>query len=330
MTPDHGQTPRPLPQRIAVVGAGTMGRQIAAMAAAHGQSVTLYDLVPGAIEGAMTKLAEELPPVFATGFWPGDLESTLANLRPETDLAAAVAGADLVIEAVKEDLAVKRAVFADLAALAPGAILATNSSSLPSARIADAITDPERLLNTHFFAPIWDRAMLELMSSGTTDPAIIDACAAWGRGCGLAVAVVRGQSMGFIINRVWRAIKRESLRVVDEGHADPEDVDRLFMGFFGSSFGPFGMMDTVGLDTVADIERSYVAVAEDPTDRVSPHLLKMVEAGTLGEKTGQGYYRYPDPAYRQPGFKTGTPANDEAGTGSNATATAPTTPDTTR
>ncbi len=310
MTPAPDSTARPAPRTVAVVGAGTMGRQIAAMAAAHGQTVTLYDVVPGAIENAMARLREELPPVFASGFWPGDLESTLANLRPETDLAAAVVGADLVIEAVKEDLAVKRVVFAELAALAPGAILATNSSSLPSARIADAIPDPERLLNLHFFAPIWDRAMLEVMSSGATDPAIIDACAAWGRGCGLAVAVVQGQSMGFIINRVWRAIKRESLRVVDEGHADPEDVDRLFMGFFGSSFGPFGMMDTVGLDTVADIERSYVAVAADPTDRVSPHLLEMVAAGTLGEKTGQGFYRYPDPAYRQPGFKTGAPAGD--------------------
>jgi len=328
MTPAPGSTPRPIPQRIAVVGAGTMGRQIAAMAAAHGQTVTLYDVVPGAIEGAMARLREELPPVFASGFWPGDIESVLDNLRPETDLAAAVGGAELVIEAVKEDLAIKRAVFADLAALAPGAILATNSSSLPSARIADAIPDPERLLNLHFFAPIWDRAMLEVMSSGTTDPAIMDACAAWGRGCGLTVAVVQGQSMGFIINRVWRAIKRESLRVVDEGHADPEDIDRLFMGFFGSSFGPFGMMDTVGLDTVADIERSYVAVAEDPTDRVSPNLLRMVEAGTLGEKSGQGFYAHPDPAYRRPGFMTGNPGTQGAGDRSSDPATDLVVPDT--
>ncbi len=289
-------------KRIAVVGAGTMGRQIAARAASFGYPVSIFDADPDAVERAMALLRQELPGVIDEYAWPGTTDSILARITPASTMGEAVADVDLVIEAVREDLETKRAVFAALAEATPTAILATNSSSLPSARIADAISDPSRLLNTHFFTPIWQRPMLEIMSSGSTDQAILDACAAWGRSLELTVAVCQGQSMGFIINRVWRAVKRESLRVVDEGHATPEDIDRLWMRFFASDFGPFGMMDTVGLDTVADIERSYVAVSTDPEDRVSSTLRAMVERGDLGEKTGRGFYHHPDPAYRQFGF----------------------------
>lgn len=291
-------------ERIAVIGAGTMGRQIAALAASRSYPVTIYDAAPGAVERAQELLSEELPLVVLRYDWPATREFILKRIEPASTLADAVAGADLVIEAVRENLETKRSVFSEIAAAAPEAILATNSSSLPSAWIADAIPDATRLLNMHFFAPIWQRPMLEIMSSGTTDSAIIDACARWGRDLDLTVAVCQGQSMGFIINRIWRAVKRESLRVVDEGHASPEDVDRLWMRFFGSHFGPFGMMDTVGLDTVADIERSYVAVSTDPEDRVSTTLRALIERGDLGEKTGRGFYDHPNPAYRQRGFLT--------------------------
>jgi 3-hydroxybutyryl-CoA dehydrogenase len=295
---------------VAVVGAGTMGWQIAALAAGAGYPVALFDAAPGAADRALSRMRDELPAVLAAGLFPSasapdTLEGLLGRVRRAASLGDAVAGADLVVEAVREDLATKRAVFADLGRLAPRAILATNSSSLPSAAVADVVPDPSRLLNLHFFAPVWVRPMLEVMGSGATTDAVIAAAAGWGRSLGLAVAVCRGQSKGFIINRVWRAIKRESLRVVDEGHADPEDVDRLFMLFFGSDFGPFGMMDTVGLDVVADIEASYVAVSEDPSDRVSPTLRRRVSEGQLGEKSGLGFYRHPDPAYRAPGFLRG-------------------------
>lgn len=298
--------------RIAVIGAGTMGRQIAALAAAHGHPVTIFDVVPGAIDRAREQLQRELPDVLAKGMWPSSIGEITGRISPAHSLDEAVTGVDLVIEAVKEDLTVKRSVFADLSRVAPDKILATNSSSLPSARIADVVTDPSRLLNLHFFAPIWTRPMLEIMSSGRTDPAIIDTCARWGRSVGLTVAVCNGQSMGFIINRIWRAVKRESLRVVDEGHATPEDIDRLWMRFFGSDFGPFGMMDTVGLDTVADIEASYIAVSTDPEDRVSSTLRDHVQAGHLGEKSGRGFYQYPDPAYRRPDFLAPAAQNGES------------------
>jgi 3-hydroxybutyryl-CoA dehydrogenase len=121
----------------------------------------------------------------------------------------------------------------------------------------------------------------------------------------LVTAIVRGDSKGFIINRVWRAVKRESLRVVDEGHADPADVDRLWMLFFGTPYGPFGIMDMVGLDVVADIETSYQNVATDPMDKPSSVLHGKVASGELGEKSGQGFYSHPEPEYGRPGWLHG-------------------------
>ncbi|MDP9365971.1 MAG: 3-hydroxyacyl-CoA dehydrogenase family protein [Chloroflexota bacterium] len=295
--------------RVAVVGAGTMGRQIAALVAASGRNVALHDADPGALERAHPTLRREmatlpiapqyrhhehrLPP-------PPDPDAVLARIRPVADLAVAVDGVDLVIEAVREDIETKRAVFAALDRLAPGAILATNSSSLPSSLLVPAVSDPRRLLNLHFFAPVWVRPMLEIMGCGRTDPAVLAAADRFGRSLGLATVVVRGESKGFVINRVWRAVKREALRVVDEGHADPADVDRLWMFFFGTSVGPFGIMDMVGLDVVADIEASYAAVATDPEDRASPVLHRLVAAGRVGEKSGEGFYRHPSPAYLDP------------------------------
>ena len=152
--------------------------------------------------------------------------------------------------------------------------------------------------------------MLELMSCGETRPDVMEQVQAFGNSLGLVTAVVRGDSKGFIINRVWRAVKRESLRVVDEGHADPADVDRLWMLFFGTPFGPFGVMDMVGLDVVADIETSYQRVTQDPTDTPSLILHEKVATGALGEKSGEGFYSHPEPEYLQTSWLTSGSAKE--------------------
>ena len=229
----------------------------------------------------------------------------LARFSYPTSLGEAVDGADLVIEAVKEEVEVKRMVFAELSRLAPNAILATNSSSIPSSAVADMVARPELLLNMHFFAPVWVRTMLELMSCGATSAETLARAHAFGTSLGLFTATVNGESKGFIINRIWRAVKRESLRVVDEGVASPEDVDRLWMLFFQTKYAPFGIMDMVGLDVVRDIEWSYQRDSLDPTDIPSTTLLRMIEAGHLGEKSGDGFYHHPNPAYLQTNFLHG-------------------------
>lgn len=292
-------------ERIAVIGAGTMGMQISALAAAAGFETTLYDLMPAAVDRALGRIdGDILASIVAHGQLPErtSVMEARARLRTAPSLEEAVRGADVVVEAIKEDLDVKLAMFEELNALAPQAILSTNSSSLPSNPLAAVVDHPERLLNTHFFAPVWERTMVELMTCGATSEETFTAWTGIGERMGLVVARVQGESKGFIINRVWRAIKRESLRVVDEGHGTPEDVDRLFRLFFGAKTGPFQTMDLVGLDVVADIEKTYHAVATDPADVPIESLTRMVEAGTLGLKTGSGFYEYPNPACEDPDF----------------------------
>jgi 3-hydroxybutyryl-CoA dehydrogenase len=290
-------------ENVAVIGTGTMGAQIAALTAYSGRNVAIYDALPGASERGMDRVRGEiLPGIEQAGFIEGSPADTLPRLRIALTLESATDGADMVIEAVREEIETKKSVFAELSRLAPDAILSTNSSSLPSMLIAEVVDKPERLLNTHFFAPIWVRTMLELMSCGQTSDEVMEATRQFGESLGLVTAVVRGQSKGFIINRIWRAVKRESLRVVDEGHADPEVIDRLWMIFFQAELAPFGTMDMVGLDVVADIESSYQAVTLDPTDKPSPTLYRMISEGKLGEKSGEGFYKHPNPAYAQPDF----------------------------
>lgn len=289
-------------RHVAVIGAGTLGAQIAAMTAASGRPVRLFDVAPGAAEAGVARLRALLQPVIEGGELDWDLDTVLARIQPVATLAEAVADVDLVIEAVREDIATKREVFSQIGALNPMPFLATNSSSLPSSLFAESVPDPGKLVNLHFFSEFWMRTCVELMGCGQTTTETMNELEAFGTSLGLFVAVVRGESKGFIINRVWRAVKREALRVVDEGHAAPEDVDRLWAYFWGIKQGPFGMMDQVGLNVVADIEDTYIAVSSDPTDMPSDVLHHLVEAGHLGEKTGKGFYDYPDASYRREGW----------------------------
>jgi 3-hydroxybutyryl-CoA dehydrogenase len=287
---------------VAVVGAGTLGAQIAAMAAASGRMVRLYDALPEASHRAIDRLRTMLTPVIAEGHLAWNLEYVLNRIQPVATLEDAVRDADLVIEAIREHLGTKQSVFARISAINPTAILATNSSSIPSSALAEHVADPSRLVNLHFFTEFWVRSAVELMGCGQTSDEVMAKMADFGRSLGLYCAVVRGESKGFIINRVWRAVKREALAVVDEGHADPEDVDRLWAFFWGIKFGPFAAMDQVGLDVIADIEDSYIAASQDPTDVRSKTLHGLLAEGRLGEKSGAGFYHYPNPAFKREGW----------------------------
>ncbi len=296
---------------VAVVGAGFLGRQIAAMTAASGRQVRLFDASFAAATSTHDWLRTYLAAPIADGRLGWNLEDVLARIFPVPSLADALDGADLMIGAVHEDLATKHAVFEEACRLNPTAYLATNSSSIASSQLADRVSQKDKLVNLHFFPEFWSRAMVELMGCGETADETMQTLAAFGRSLGLFCAVVHGQSKGFIINRIWRAVKQEALKVVDEGHASPEDVDRLWAFFWGIDYGPFGMMDRVGLDVVADIEDTYIAVATDPTDRRSTTLHELVAGGNLGIKSGKGFYRYPAPAYESPGWPRSSASDPE-------------------
>lgn len=288
---------------VAIIGAGTMGSQIALTLAGRGVPVRLYDPSPAALTAARDRIAADAPQLVEEGFFSGPAAAVSEHITPVTTLAEAVQGAWLVIECAPERLELKRALFGELSALTPpDVILATNSSSFRSRLLADATQHPARLLNTHFYNLPWQRSGVELMSCGQTDPAVIDQVATFLQDTGFVPVVVRGESTGFIYNRIWRAIKRESLRVVAEGLATPEEVDRLFCLAMGTRLGPFGLMDRVGLDVVADIERHYAAESGRPEDEPPAFLDEMVRAGRLGIKTGRGFYDYPAPPFTRPGW----------------------------
>jgi 3-hydroxybutyryl-CoA dehydrogenase len=217
----------------------------------------------------------------------------LGTVEAADDLAAAVRGAWMVIEAVPERLELKRDVFAELNRLAdPDAILASNSSSLPTSRVIEKVQHPERVLKTHYQQPP-ELPSVELMSDGQTDEAIIELLMRRLPHYGFVPFHVRRESDGFIFNRIWAAIKHECLMVVEEDVAPPEDVDRMWEIFTRAGVPPFRLMDKVGLDVVLDIEEHYAEVRPGLPEGPRTLLRKYIDEGRLGVKSGRGFYDYP-------------------------------------
>jgi len=270
---------------IAVIGCGTLGRRVALMASTRGGEVRIYDQHQHCLDEGLEYITETLPVVLAS--IPG---AVAGHVSGKTELAAVVRNAWLVVEAVPEKLDVKREIFAELDSMAPqDAILATNSSSYPSSRLVDLVAHPERLLNMHYYMPP-ELPMVELMSCGKTDPAIIDFLMEHLPLYGLVPFRVQRESVGFIFNRIWAAIKRESLSVVEEGVAKIEDVDRIWDLFTAHQTSPFRLMDRVGLDVVLAIEEHYAAVGNDIPEGPRKLLRRYVDGGRLGVKSGRGFY----------------------------------------
>jgi 3-hydroxybutyryl-CoA dehydrogenase len=270
---------------IAVIGCGTLGRRVALMASTRGGEVRIYDQHQHCLDEGLEYITETLPVVLAS--IPG---AVAGHVSGKTELAAVVRNAWLVVEAVPEKLDVKREIFAELDSMAPqDAILATNSSSYPSSRLVDLVAHPERLLNMHYYMPP-ELPMVELMSCGKTDPAIIDFLMEHLPLYGLVPFRVQRESVGFIFNRIWAAIRRESLSVVEEGVAKIEDVDRIWDLFTAHQTSPFRLMDRVGLDVVLAIEEHYAAVRNDIPEGPRKLLRRYVDGGRLGVKSGRGFY----------------------------------------
>ncbi len=288
---------------VAMVGAGFMGRQIAYRCLTHGYELWLVDDSAEALTRTRQGLAEDLQ---AEANLAPQREDILARLHATTDLADGVAQADLVIEATPERLETKRQIFGRLDALCPErTILATNSSSLRISRIEDVTRRLDRVLNLHFFAPVAERPVVELMGGSATAPETIERVRQFARSLDMTPLIVRRDSTGFIFNRVWRAVKRECLHLVDQGVASPEDVDRAWMFLYKTPRGPFGDMDMIGLDVIRDIEMVYYQESGDEADAPPQFLEEMIARGELGVKTGKGFYTYPHPAYEEPGWLKG-------------------------
>lgn len=286
--------------RVGIVGAGTMGSKIALFCIISGKDVSLFDTSAPALERAAALTRDRIAERVTDGRMTEDqAQKALSQLHLCATLRACVAEVDLVIETVPERLEIKRLVFAQIDRLAPPAVLvATNSSCIPCSRIADATGRPEKVFNMNFSDP----HLVELMGSAQTARETIAAAERFVQSIGMVPIVTKREIMGFSFNRTWRAIKREALHLADGGYIDVEDYDRAWLLEFGTPWGPFGLMDMIGLDVVRDIEMLYYMESKDERDKPPRLLDDLIAQGRLGVKSGRGFYSYPKPAYQEPGW----------------------------
>jgi 3-hydroxybutyryl-CoA dehydrogenase len=276
-----------------------MGRRIAFQCARSGMPCRLHDVQPEALETARTQIRCWLEEKVGVGAAAEAME----RVDLCSDLASCLDRVDLVIENVPEDLELKRKVFVELDRLAPAhALLATNSSSLPASRIATATSRPDRVFNVNFNNTTEDELLVELMAAEGLPPSVLEAGEEFLKAIATVPIVTRREIMGFSMNRVWRAIKRETLHLVGDGYSRFEDLDRAWILSFGTRLGPFGMMDEIGLDVIRDVERQYFNDSGEERDRPPAFLERMVAASRLGVKSGRGFYSYPNPEYEIEGW----------------------------
>lgn len=288
-------------ETVAIIGAGFMGSQIASRAAVYGYNVRLFDISAEVLETAKGTTKYHNEAHFTQN--EGNPKEADSRITFHKDLGDAVKDADLVIEAVAEDINVKKEVFSEMDEKAPPhTIFGTNSSSLPVSKIEDAVERGDKLANIHFATPVPERYYVEIMGGSETSEETIKKVEEWVRSIGCLPLTVKNECMGFVINRVWRAIKKEALKIWAEDNADIRDVDRGWMIFSGMAAGPFGAMDFVGLDVVYNIEMAYYNDSKDPRDKPPAALKEMVDRGELGMKSGRGFYDWSDPEFAKPGF----------------------------
>jgi 3-hydroxybutyryl-CoA dehydrogenase len=281
--------------KLAVVGAGSMGAQIAQQAALHGMHVMLHDKDQAQLRKAAESNRGHLARRVAKGAL-SEADAAAAHDRVVliTDLGGAVQDADFVIEAVFEDLDAKRGIFEQLDRLAPeSAVLASNSSTIGISKLAGSSRRPERCVNMHFFFPVLVMDLVEIVRGPQTSDATVERAAALARDIGRTPVVLNREIDGFIVNRILHAATQEAYRLLDADVASFEDIDTAVEKGLNWPMGPFRLGDFSGLDVTYNARLHMFKTTGDERYRPSPQLEAKVKAGKLGRKTGEGWYTYP-------------------------------------
>lgn len=276
---------------MGIVGAGTMGQGIAISCAIAGYDTLLYDINPDFIEKALLRIRQSIWQLVEKGKLTNEEADTTLH-RIKTVRALNDLQAEVIIEAIIEDLEIKRKLFIDLEQInTESTILATNTSSISVTQIASALCHPSRFIGLHFFNPANIMKLVEVISGGLTHPNVADRMMSFSKSLGKTPVEVK-DSPGFIVNRVARHFYVESLKLLEEEVSDVEGIDKLLRAA-GFKMGPFELMDLIGIDVNFAVTTSvYEGFHRHPKFKPSEIQRKKVEQGFLGKKTGRGFYDY--------------------------------------
>ena len=279
-------------RKVGVVGAGTMGTGIARLAASEKMETVLLDLEKDAAEKAVRGLEKSLGRLADRGKIDEDAaRETVAKIRPTADYGD-LGGAEIAIEAVSESMAVKKAVFSRIEEnVAETAVVATNTSTLSVTELAAGLRRPERVVGIHFFNPATVMKLVEIVKTPKTSAATLDFAMEFARKLGKRPVAARDRA-GFVVNRILLPMINEAVFALDEGVAQAEEIDEAMKLGANHPMGPLELADLIGLDVVEDILDALYREFGDPKFRVAPLLRETVRAGSLGRKTGKGFFEY--------------------------------------
>lgn len=280
-------------RHTAVIGAGTIGSGVAVDMAAGGSPVIVSEISAAALEKARKTISDNFRLAKLTGKkWPAlTLSDVLNNITFSTD-PGDLHEVDLVVENIPEDWNAKRALYEQLRGICrPDTIYGVNTSCIPIDRIAELMPDPGKVLGLHFMNPVPVKRLVEVIRGPRTSDATIEACNRFLESLHKVPVVVR-DAPGFVSNRVLMLMINEAIRTIEDETAEPEDLDKIFRLGFGHQMGPLATADLIGLDSVMNALTVLHDSYDDPKFKPAALLVKMVEAGHLGRKTGQGFFDY--------------------------------------
>jgi 3-hydroxybutyryl-CoA dehydrogenase len=295
--------------RVAIVGAGTMGQQIAFQCAGHGIAVVLYDVSAAALGDARGRIERYADGLVADEVIGAEVrDAALAKIAIAAEASLAAADADLLCEAVPEDPGLKGRVLAEFDALCPPrTIFATNTSTLLPSQFAQATGRPDRLVALHFHIPVWVTNLTDIMPHEGTRPEVVTRMVRFAREIGQVPIALRREHSGYLFNAMFTAVNREAITMAEQGVAPIEDIDRAWMHVTKWPHGPFGGLDAIGIDVAWQITDYWAR--EIPSDeqlrRNATFLKRYLDRGEFGVKSGKGFYSYPDPAFARQGFIEG-------------------------
>ena len=295
--------------RVAIVGAGTMGQQIAFQCGGHGVAVALYDISAAALSEVRPRIEAYASDLLASGVITEDVrDAALAKIAITAEAPVAAADADLLCEAVPEDPDLKGRVLGEFDALCPPrTIFATNTSTLLPSQFARATGRPDRLVALHFHIPVWVSNLADVMPHEDTRPEVVSRTVRFAREIGQVPIELRREHSGYVFNAMFTAVNREAITMAEQGVASIEDIDRSWMHITKWPHGPFGGLDAIGVDVAWQITDYWARKipSDGQLQRNATFLKGYVDRGELGVKSGKGFYSYPDPVFARPGFVDG-------------------------